>query len=183
MLAQKIVVIISITFIHDPNGLLCLFLFLFFIFIIIQIIMQPFNDKGAKNQSLHLNSLQLYCYFTNFLIVFFCLCLKFRVYDWEVFFYLTLIVVCNMAFLFQWGFMYLRESKTEFELIKKFIAQKTKIIATKFPRLFRCLKSVFHAIYDRSISPGQRKHRKHNPEKGSVAMPPKTKEFVKSFNH
>jgi len=169
VLIQKILVIISITFVHDTNGLLCLFLFLYFLFIIIQLLMEPFNEKNIKNESLYLNSLQLYGYFTNFLIVFFCLCLKFQVDEWETLFYLMLIIIANMLFLLYWGLVYLKESKETFKKIINFFE-------TKCPRLWRAIKSLFYDIYDRTVSP------KYGKSKNKGKALPKAKEFIKTFN-
>lgn len=136
IMIQKVLVIISVTFIHNSNALLCLFLFMYFLFIIIQIVMKPFATET-------LNSLQLYGYFTNFLIIFFCLCYKFKVYDWEALFYLFLIILGNLLFLGFWGGLYIYSSKELFLKIRSFIANKC-------PILLSVMKRLFHNIIDRT---------------------------------
>ena len=145
MLIQKILVIISITFIQSSDALLCLFLCLFFAFIVIQILMKPFKSKI-------LNFLQLYGYITNFLVVFFCLCYKFRVYLWETFFYLALIIVLNMAFLLFWGILYLQSSKAIFLKIMAMMGKYCPLILRFSKKFLNKLreKSFKSKIFDKS---------------------------------
>ena len=142
IMIQKVLVIISITFIHNTNGLLCLFLFLFFFFIIIQIIMKPFRTYT-------LNGLQLYGYLTNFLIVFFCLCYKFRMYEWETLFYLILIIITNMFFMIFWMVLYIYSNKAIFLKIKTALSKKC-------PVLLRVFRTIFRNLVEKNRSPNIR---------------------------
>lgn len=151
IMTQKVLVIFSVTFIHDSNALLCLFLFIYFMFIIIQIVMKPFATES-------LNTLQLFGYFTNFLIVFFCLCFKFRVYEWEALFYLFLIILVNLVFISFWVAIYVYSSKELFLKIRNFLAKKCPVI-------LRIIRQLFQNIMEKRKTTKSPKHRSNNPAK------------------